>query len=421
MKYARAILGATLLSSMLATPRVVTAAEPRTAILPVQAHGVDEATVSIIEQVLADKLIKAGWAVVGTADTSALAAEVCSTPSCDDLEQVRAIGVATGAGVVVSVSMQAGPDGIEVALTALSTVSGEAITKTASTTLAGLLAATAKLIYEAMPDPSSLAPVTASPLPPGTSPFLAGQPDKPISVKPISPPDKSRLEGFPPCDVWNEAWDLYARGRSLLVPGIIFAAAGFAEIFLTTMFWAVPSSVDADIVEPGTGAFLVTMGGAAMLAGGLMIGFGAKNNSLSLDLWAGRTTKAIQHPPVDCSPSFGDPGFAATDGRIQTLRSASKGLILPGSIMMGLGLLFGTADVALVIDSDIDWHDEAVRIYFTMSMVFGAAGLALLSAGLGLRAKARKLYRGELSALPVFGIGMAPSGHGTFVSATWTF
>jgi len=107
-------------------------------------------------------------------------------------------------------------------------------------------------------------------------------------------------------------------------------------------------------------------------------------------------------------------------GRIEPLRSISKGLSVPAAVLLGVGTLFGVIDVAVALDDGTGWSDLPVRALFTVSMIFGGLGIALLGAALGVRSKARNLYYGDVSALPAFSVGMVPGG-GALASATWRF
>jgi hypothetical protein len=105
---------------------------------------------------------------------------------------------------------------------------------------------------------------------------------------------------------------------------------------------------------------------------------------------------------------------------LHSLRSTSRGLIIPGSVLLGLGFVFTTVDIALAVEG-LDWDDEPVRWMTAMSVLLGGVGLTLLSAGLALRKKRQDLYYGRVSAMPRINVGMFPHGQGAFLSATWSF
>lgn len=406
-----------LLSFSLLATVSAEAAETRIAVLPVQSEGgVDEATLSIIEQVLADELTKGGWVVVVPAQTAPVAAEACEGGACWTADECRAVGVATGAAMVLATAIAPDPQGLTVKMSAVTTVSGEQVEKSHSTKLSGLLAATVKMLESLVP-PAEQIQTAPPPAPPAPTPPTEPAPPPP-SAPPTAEAPATPGEDTPPCDAWNEAWDLYQKGRSTLVPGIILAAVGFGYVFYSTMFWAI---VGDSFAESPSGIFLLTTGALSMVTGGVLIGFGAKNNAYAMGRWGEYTNKRLVMPPVQCSPAHGEPGYSCSQGRLASLRSTSRGLTIAGSILLPIGAVFGTVDIALALEG-LDWDDEPVRWLTSMSILIGGVGLALLASGLGIKSKMRKLYLGEeTSLIPRINVGLAPEGKGAIAAATWVF
>jgi hypothetical protein len=409
-----------LFATLLLVCRPSTGAEPRIALLPVHGEQVEASTLSILEQVMTEQLGEQGWVVVGPQQTAPLAAEACGDAACTGAEQHRAVGVAAGAVLVVSTRIQAADDGLGIAMSAVYTVSGEMQTREASSSLPGLLSETVELLGSlvgdagAVQEPPPGGPPPAEPPPAPGADAAAGEGGGGDGPAPAAAP---QLEP-PPCAVWNESWEHYRQGRSLIVPGIMLSAAGFASVFFTTMFWVVPEEPTG--MEPSSGIFLLSMGGAAMVSGATLIGVGVKKRTRGLETWYHHTEARLVPPPARCAPANAGEVMTVSKGRLQSARTLVKGLIVPASVLIGVGAVFGTVDIALALDEHMDWSDESVRVLFAMSTLLGGAGLALLAGALGVRAKTRRLYYGEVSALPRFSVGLVPGGGG-LVSATFSF
>ena len=201
------------------------------------------------------------------------------------------------------------------------------------------------------------------------------------------------------------------------MPGIILASMGFGFVFYSTMFWAI---VGDSFKDSPSGIFLFTLGSVSMVTGGVLIGVGVKNNADSMAVWGEHTGKALSMPPVECSPAYGEPGFSCSQGRLHSMRTTSRGLIIAGSVLVPVGAVFATVDIALAMEG-ARWRDESMRWLTAMSVLVGGVGLALLGSGLGIRKKMKDLYAGKVSAIPRVNVGMAPEGKGVYASATWVF
>jgi len=204
------------------------------------------------------------------------------------------------------------------------------------------------------------------------------------------------------------------------MPGIALTAGGLLFTIISTVMWAVPASEGDSVMSNASGGFLMGFGVSSLTVGAVLIGVGAKKRVLANEIWHENSDKRMRPPPIECSPAHAAGTLEVGAGRIESLRSISKGLSVPAAVLLGVGTLFGVIDVAVALDDGTGWSDLPVRALFTVSMIFGGLGIALLGAALGVRSKARNLYYGDVSALPAFSVGMVPGG-GALASATWRF